>query len=66
MDNVRTCRVVDSLDILVEFCVTDPVRAALWMTALNNYRTAMVLLRKRDDFSNEVIASYQSHADKFF
>ena len=66
MDNVRTCRVVDSLDILVEFCVTDPVRAALWMTALNNYRTAMVLLRKRDDFTNEVIASYQSHADKFF
>ena len=66
MDNMRTCHVVDSLDILVEFCVTDPVRAAFWMTVLNNYRTAMVLLRKQDDFTNEDIASYQSHADKFF
>ena len=26
----------------------------------------MVLLRKKDDFTNVQIASYQSHADKFF
>lgn len=26
----------------------------------------MVLLRKRDDFTNEMIATYQSHADKFY
>ena len=26
----------------------------------------MILLRKRDDFSNAEIASYQNHADKFF
>ena len=66
MDNVRTRKVVDSLDILVAFCVTDQARASLWTTALNNYRTAMILLRKREDFTNAEIASYQSHADKFF
>jgi hypothetical protein len=66
MDNVRTRRVVDSLDILVDFCVTDPARAFLWTTALNNYRIAMVLLRKREDFTDNEIAAYQSHADKFF
>jgi hypothetical protein len=66
MDNVRTRRVVDSLDTLVDFCVTDQARALLWTTALNNYRTAMVLLRKREDFTNTEIAVYQSHADKFF
>jgi hypothetical protein len=66
MDNVRTRRVVDSLDILVDFCVTDQARAALWMVALNNYRTAMILVRKRDDFTNTEIATYQRHADMFF
>ena len=66
MDNVRTRRVVDALDTLVDFCVTDQARAALWMNALNNYRTAMILVRKRDDFINTEIASYQRHADLFF
>lgn len=31
-----------------------------------NYRTAMVILQKGDDFRNAKIAIYQSHADKFF
>jgi hypothetical protein len=66
MDNVCTRRVVDSLDLLVDFCITDPERALLWSTALTNYRIAMVLLRKREDFTNAEIATYQSHADKFF
>ena len=38
----------------------------MWTTALNNYRTTMVLLHKKDDFTNDEIASYQSHADMFF
>ena len=66
MDNVRTRRVVDSLDVLVDLCVTDPARASLWTAALNNYRIAMVLLRKREDFTNAEIAAFQSHVDKFF
>jgi hypothetical protein len=66
MDNVQTCRMVGSLDILVDFCVTDQARAALWMFALNNYRTAMILIRKRDNFTNTEIATYQRHADMFF
>jgi hypothetical protein len=66
MDNVRTRRVVDAMDALVEFCVVDKERASLWVTALNNYRIAMVLLRKKDDFTNMEIASYQNHADVFF
>jgi hypothetical protein len=66
MDNVRTRRIVDSMDSLVDFCVVKESRALLWTTALNNYRTAMVLLRKKDDFANAEVASYQSHADKFF
>ena len=54
------------MDTLVDFCVVKECRASLWMTALNNYRTAMVLLRKKDNFTNDEIASYQSHADRFF
>lgn len=66
MDNVRTRRIVDAMDTLVDFCVTDTERASLWTTALNNYRTAMVLLRKRHDFTNTEVATYQFHADTFF
>jgi hypothetical protein len=66
MDNVRTRRVVDSLDIVIDLCVIDEGRKTLWSTALNNYRIAMVLLRRQDDFTNPLIASYQHHADKFF
>jgi hypothetical protein len=66
MDNVRTRRIVDSLDIVVDLCITDEVRKTLWITALNNYRIAMVLLRKREDFTNAMIATYQQHADKFY
>ena len=56
MDNVQARRVVDSLDtMLVDFCVTDQSRILLWMTAVSNYRTAMVLLRKQDDFTNTEI-----------
>ena len=66
MENVRTRRVVDSLDIIIDFCVVDENWKTLWSTALNNYRIAMVLLRKRDDFTNPMISSYQHHADKFY
>jgi hypothetical protein len=61
MDNVSKRRVLDSLDIIIDLCVVD-----LWSTALNNYRIAMVLLRKRDDFTNPMISLYQHHADKFY
>jgi hypothetical protein len=66
MDNVRTRRVVDGLDIIVDLCVIDEDRKSWWSAALNNYRIAMVLLRKRDDLTNPMIVSYQNHADLFF
>jgi hypothetical protein len=58
MDNVRTRRIIDALDILVETCVTDDNRKRLWMIALDNYRISMVLLRKKDDFTNVMVATY--------
>ena len=66
MDNVRTRKIIDGLDLLVETCVIDNVRKELWLRALNNYRISMVLLRTKDDFTNIMIASYQCHSDRFF
>jgi hypothetical protein len=71
MDNVRTRRIVDAMDTLVNFCVVDGERALWWTTALNNYRTAMILLRKRQSRRwllpsvGEIVAErrdYQLHA----
>ena len=47
-------------------CIADQARASLWTMALNNYRTAMILLRKRDDFTNTEIVTYQQRAGRFF
>ena len=58
MDNVQTRCVVDLLDTIINVCVTDEVRKTLCTTSLNYYRIAMVLLRKRDNFTNEAIATY--------
>ena len=66
MDNVRTRRIIDALDTIVDLCVIDEGRKTMWTAALNNYRIAMVLLRQREDFTNTTIALYQPHADKFF
>ena len=66
MDNVRTRKVVDRLDVIVELYVTDEIWKILWTTTLNNYRIAMVLLRQLEDFTDEMIPTYQDHADKFY
>ena len=66
MDNVRTHRIVDVLDVVIVFCEANEDRKTLWTSALNNYRTTMVLLRQRDDFTDDMIVSYQYHADKSF
>jgi hypothetical protein len=60
MDNVRTRHIIDSLDMIIDFCVTDQDRKSLWMRSLQNYRIVMVLLRQKVDFTNATIASYQT------
>jgi hypothetical protein len=62
----RDRRIIDSFDKIVNICVTDQDRKALWTTSIEKYQTVMVLLRRKDDFTNEDIASYQHHADLFF
>jgi hypothetical protein len=67
MDNVHTWHIIDSFELIIDFCVVDQERKSLWTTSVNNYRTVMVLLwNKKEDFLNEDIALYQRHADYFF
>jgi hypothetical protein len=44
MDNMRTWHIIDSFDLIIEFCVVDQECKSLWMRAVNNYCTLMVLL----------------------
>ena len=55
MYNVRTRRMMHSLDIMVDVCVVDKGRKASWMRALDQYIIAMVFIRKRDDFTNCIV-----------
>lgn len=66
MDNNRTRKVIDSLEELVDILVVDDTRKAQWNVSVRHYRHAVILLRQRQDFTNEQIASFQKHADNFF
>jgi hypothetical protein len=50
MNNVCTRKVIDSLDTIVSFCVTDQGCKSLWTNALESYWMAMVLLWKKRSF----------------
>ena len=44
MDNMCTWPIIDSFELIIELCVVDQERKSLWMRAVNNYHTLMVLL----------------------
>lgn len=63
---IRTTKIVNHIERLVSLSVIDESRAALWTIAVENYRSAMDLLRQKEDFTNDGIAMFQKHADLFF
>lgn len=65
MDNVRTCRVIDSLDTMIDICVTG-VQKHCGQPHSTTTALQWCSYRKRDNFTNETIATYQNHADKFY
>jgi hypothetical protein len=66
MDNVCTRWIVSSLDELIDISVVDEGWKTLWTRANNNYQSAIVLLHKKEDFTNEQVASFQKQANIFF
>jgi hypothetical protein len=67
IENTRTRLVIESLSGLIDLLVPDCERREYWkMSICNNYVPAMELLRQKDSFTDENIASFQKFIDLFY
>jgi hypothetical protein len=65
LDNVRTRKVVNSLETLIDVCIPEGDGRELWKATVDLYREAMLLLLIRDDLTDEQIFEFQWKVDQF-
>ena len=73
MDNIGTIRIsnpiarklVDNIDILIDLIVTDMTRKQLWKRAMNNAIEAIIILRKKTNYTKEEILRFQEYYDMY-
>jgi hypothetical protein len=65
LDNVRTRKVINALDCLVDVCIPEEEGRDLWKETLELYREAMLLLLIREDLSDEQIFDFQWKVNGF-
>ena len=69
MENGRTLKVIDKLELLVDYCLppdVTPEKNIKWKQCLPHYRAAMKFLRQKKDFTDSEIIEFQKHFDLFF
>ena len=70
IENYRGRKIMDGLEQLIEISIvdiSDDNRKAKWKQAVDNYRKAMSIMRKKgEDYTREELALYWFHADGFF
>lgn len=72
LDNNKTRKVIDNIELLLPYCVQDPMddeqsgRMAVWKRCVPHYRDAILTVRSRVDLSPESVFSFQNSADLFF
>lgn len=65
LDNNRTRLIVDDLEEIINATCTDENRKTLWKRSLNNIRIALILLRKRSNYTHDEMNNFQRHVDLF-
>jgi hypothetical protein len=67
LSNGRSRKVLESFDDLIDLCIVNPNKSAMWKEAWDHYRKAMVILRKKgEDYTTEEMTEFQGHIDIFF
>jgi hypothetical protein len=64
--NYKTRKVINKMELLVEVLVPEGDKKEKWCRLMPNYRAAMQLLRRKEDFTNEDIAECQNKIDFWF
>jgi pantothenate kinase-related protein Tda10 len=65
LDNNQTQSLMYNLDSLINLCIADIEQKERWKQCLEHYKSLFVMLRKREDFSDEEIIEFQKEADLF-
>jgi hypothetical protein len=64
--NYKTRKVINKIELLIEVLVPDGEEKEKWCRLMPNYRAAMQLLRRKEDFTDEDIAECQNKIDLWF
>ena len=65
-NNTKTRKFVAGLESIIEVCVVDPARQEKWTRAVENYREAIIIARKKEDYTDDDVVLFQKHVDDFF
>jgi hypothetical protein len=65
LDNVKTRKIIDSVELLVEVCIEEGPKRELWISTITQYREGLSILRKRADLSDQEIFDFQWKIDQF-
>jgi hypothetical protein len=69
MDNNRTVRIANQLELLIDYCIPETVDADInmkWKRCIPHYRNAMKKLRQKTDFTDDDISEFQNEFDSFY
>ena len=67
MENWRTRRVIDSLELLIDVSVSEPSRREQWKRKMPHYRTFMKQARSKEDWNSpEKLSNFQKEVDEWF
>lgn len=66
MNNTKARAMLNKLELLIDISIVDEERKTKYLEAINFLRPSLVLLRQKNDFTNEQIQEFQKGVDKFF
>jgi hypothetical protein len=68
MDNGRTVNIADNLELIVDLCIPESLDATTnqkWKRMMPHYRSAMIKMRQKTDFTDDDISEFQEQFDLF-
>jgi len=65
LNNNHTRKIIKTFDLFIDLCIPDEAANEKWKECIGFYQEAIVMLWKKDDFTNEQIDEFQSHVDIF-
>jgi hypothetical protein len=66
IENYRGHRIMESFEKIVDQCIVETKKKQKWRYAVNNYNSAMVILRQKEKHSAEDISNFQLMIDRAY